>query len=206
VGRRDDLDDRSESPAAEQLGPRERILRAASDLFYRQGIRAVGVDAIIASARVAKASFYHHFQSKDDLVVAWLQTDAARWLDRVAAETERRTQDPQERLLVFFDVVEDLVDEAGFRGCPYLNTAAELRAETGPARDAAAAFIVEVNTYLTGLASAAGVRTAKELGRDLQLLLAGAFAATVAVREVWPASSARRAAATLVAAAAPSRT
>ena len=160
--------------AAAQLGPRDRILQAASDLFYRQGIRAVGVDAIIASARVAKASFYHHFQSKDDLVVAWLQSENARWLDRVAAETERRTEDPAERLLVFFDVVEELIEQPDFRGCPYLNTAAELRGDAGSARDVAGAFVLEVDTYLVSLAKAAGVRSPEELGRALHLLIAGA--------------------------------
>lgn len=204
MGQSEDLDVPPES-AALALGPRDRILGAASDLFYRQGIRAVGVDAIISSARVAKASFYHHFQSKEALVVAWLHSDSARWLDHVAAETERRTEDPVDRLLVFFDVVEALITDAGFRGCPYLNIAAELRDESGPALDAAAAFIVEVNTYLVSLARAAGIRSPEELGRDLELLVAGAFSATLAVREVWPASAARRAAATLVAAAGPSQ-
>ena len=199
MGESQDLGAPPEAPA--QLGPRDRILQAASDLFYRQGIRSVGVDAIIASARVAKASFYHHFQSKDDLVVAWLQSENARWLDRVAAETERRTEDPAERLLVFFDVVEELIEQPDFRGCPYLNTAAELRGETGPARDAAGAFVLEVDTYLVSLAKAAGIRSPEELGRALQLLIAGALVSTVAVRAVWPASAARRTAATLVAAA-----
>jgi AcrR family transcriptional regulator len=199
VGESQDLGAPPEATA--QLGPRDRILLAASDLFYRQGIRSVGVDAIIASARVAKASFYHHFQSKDDLVVAWLQSENARWLDRVAAETERRTEDPAERLLVFFDVVEELIEQPDFRGCPYLNTAAELRGETGPPRDAAAAFVLEVDTYLVSLAKEAGFRSPEELGRALHLLIAGAFASSVAVRAVWPASAARRTAATLVAAA-----
>jgi len=198
-GEGEDLSARPEATAP--LGPRDRILAAASDLFYRQGIRSVGVDAIIASARVAKASFYHHFQSKDDLVVAWLRSENARWLDRVAAETERRTDDPTERLLVFFDVVEELIEQPEFRGCPYLNTAAELRAETGAARDAAGAFVLEVDAYLVGLATAAGVRSPDELGRALHLLIAGAFASSVAVRAAWPASAARRTAATLVAAA-----
>lgn len=189
--------------AAAPPGPRERILHAASELFYRQGIRAVGVDAIIASARVAKASFYHHFQSKDDLVVAWLRSEDARWLDRVAAETERRTQDPGERLLVFFDVVEELIEDPDFRGCPYLNTAAELRNETGPARDVAAEFVAEVITYLVSLAEAAGLRSPEHVGRELHVVLAGAFAATVATRDPSSVASARRAALVLIAAARP---
>jgi AcrR family transcriptional regulator len=178
-------------------------LRAAAELFYRKGIRAVGVDAIITKARVAKASFYHHFHSKDDLVVAWLRSEDARWLDRVIAETERRTQDPAERLLVFLEVAEELIAQADFRGCPYLNIAAELRNETGTARDVAAEFIAEVTAYLVRLATDAGLASPEELGRDLQIVLAGAFTTTVAARDPWPASAAHRAAMALIAAAVP---
>jgi AcrR family transcriptional regulator len=201
VGDGENLNAPPETTALAASGPRDRILRAASDLFYRKGIRAVGVDAIIASARVAKASFYHHFQSKDDLVVAWLRSEDARWLDRVTAETERRTQDPGERLLVFFDVIEEDVEQPGFRGCPYLNTAAELRDEPGPVRDAASEFVVEVSAYLVSLARAAGLRSPDEIGRDLHVLLAGVFAAALAIGDASPAAAARRGAETLVAAA-----
>ena len=190
-----------EAPTITPSGPRERILHTAADLFARKGIRAVGVDAIVTTARVAKASFYHHYQSKDDLVVAWLRSQDARWLDHIAAETERSTPDPHARLLAFFDAIETLAEQPDFRGCAYLNTAAELRDEAGPARDAIAEMVLEVRTYLEHLARAAGLQSPEQLSQALQLLLAGVFATTIAVDDASPATAARRAAATLIDAA-----
>lgn len=190
----------SEATALVSLGPRERILAAAADLFYRKGVHAVGVDAIIASARVAKASFYHHFRSKDDLVVAWLMSQDARWLDRVVVETERRADDAKGRLLAFFEVVAELIAEPGFRGCPYLNTAAELRNERGPASEVIAEFYGETRAYLAGLAAKAGSRSPDEVGAALHVLVAGVFAATLALGDDSPAVAARGVAQTLVAA------
>ena len=190
-----------EAPTITPSGPRERILHTAADLFSRKGIRAVGVDTIVTSARVAKASFYHHYQSKDDLVVAWLRSDDARWLDRIASQTEASTPDPHARLLAFFDAIETLAHQPGYRGCAYLNTAAELRDEPGPARDAITDMIHEIRTYLEDLARAADLRAPEQLSQTLQLLLAGAFATTRAVGNGSPATVARHAAATLIDAA-----
>src|SRR5713226_4676988 len=87
---RRDWDNRLPTLEPPLKAPRQRILDAAGDRFYRDGIRAVGVDAIIAAAGVAKASFYRHFRSKEQLVLEWLRSDQARWIDPVRAETERR--------------------------------------------------------------------------------------------------------------------
>lgn len=168
--------------------PRERILDAAADLFYRDGVRAVGVDAIIAAAGVAKASFYRHFRSKEDLVVEWLRSDHARWLDRVRAETEQRASSPDERLLVFFDVVSEHVALAGYAGCPYLSTAVELREGSGPLRKVILDFLMEVETYLGSLAAAAGLRAPEQLGTELRLLCGG-FMTAAAVVGSWDGQS-----------------
>jgi AcrR family transcriptional regulator len=181
--------------------PRERLLAAAADLFSRKGIQAVGVDSIIASARVAKASFYYHFRSKDDLVVAWLQSEYARWLDRAVAETERRATDPEERLLAFFDVVVDFTAEPDFQGCPYLNTAAELRYERGPISDVIVDFTREVRSYLAGLAAAAGLHAPDDVASALFVLIAGAFEGTLAVGDNSVAVAARRTVPTIIASA-----
>lgn len=185
---------RAGSGAAAREPVRERILDAAADLFYRDGIRAVGVDAIISAAGVAKASFYRHFASKEDLVVEWLRSDRARWLDRVRAETERRASAPDERLLVFFDVLSEHVAEPGYAGCAYLNTAAEHREPEGPVRSASVEFVMEIEAYLASLAAAAGLRSPDQLGTELRLLCGGFMTAVAAVGEVPAQSAALRAA------------
>jgi AcrR family transcriptional regulator len=156
--------------------PRDRILTAASELFARHGIRAVGVDAIIAAAGVAKASFYRHFRSKYDLVAAWLRDTRARWLDRAREETAQRATTASEQLLVFFEVVHDFVADPTFYGCPYLNTAAELRDAPEVVRREMIEFVDEVEAYLEGLARAAGLRDPQAVAGELRLVTSGIFA------------------------------
>jgi AcrR family transcriptional regulator len=192
----------SELPADSGLPPRERILAAAGDLFYRNGVRAVGVDAIIATAGVAKASFYRHFRSKDALVEVWLRSPSPRWLDRVVLETEHRASSPRSRLVVFFDVLVEFMHDPGFAGCAYLNTAAELHDPDAPIRGAIEEYLSEVEAYLQGLAEAGGVPAPASLAPQLRLLAAGAVINAVAVgpREQL-GSATKQAAAALVAAA-----
>src|SRR4051812_31148144 len=120
--------------------PRQRILDSAATPFAHRGVRAVGVGAIIADAGVARASFYRHFRSKNDLVVAWLGSEQARWLDRFRTETQRRARSPSEQLDAFVDVVAESLTDPGYCGCPYLSVAAELRNAPGPVRDIIAGF------------------------------------------------------------------
>ena len=185
--------------------PRDRILDAAAEMFYRDGVRAVGVDAIIAAAGVAKASFYRHFRSKEDLVAEWLRSDHARWLDGVRAETEQRASSPDERLVVFFDVVSEHVATVGYAGCPYISTAVELRERGGPLRKVITDFIGEVEAYLGSLAAAAGLREPEHLGTQLRLLCGGFMTATAVVGSSDAQSEAARAAVRALVEAARSR-
>jgi AcrR family transcriptional regulator len=188
-------------PVSASLPPKERILAAAGGLFYRNGVRAVGVDAIIATAGVAKASFYRHFRSKDELVAVWLRSPQPRWLDRVVVETEHRASAPRSRLLAFFDVLLEFIDEPGSSGCPYLNTAAELHDPEPPIRGAIEDYLTEVEVYLRGLAEAGGVPAPHSLALQLRLVAAGAFITAVAVGPQEQLDSAtKQAAAALVAA------
>jgi AcrR family transcriptional regulator len=182
--------------------PRARILTAASALFSRAGIRAVGVDAIIAAAGVAKASFYRHFRSKDELVTAWLRDQRTRWLDRVRTESARRASSPEDELLVYFDVVIELLDDPDFYGCPYLNTAAELRDAPDSVRHELVRFINEVEEYLEELARRAGLSAAKVVASELRLISAGSFALlTVFGGDSTAALKARQAASAIIDAA-----
>ncbi|MBA2889421.1 TetR/AcrR family transcriptional regulator [Nonomuraea soli] len=118
---------RSVSPA------RRRVLSTASALFYAEGIHAVGIDRIIAEAAVAKATFYHHFPSKDALVHAYVEEQARTQREAMAQVTETA---PRERLLRVFDAMGEIGALPGFRGCQFINVAAEYPERDHPVRQA----------------------------------------------------------------------
>ena len=104
---------------------RERLIQVASRLFYAEGIHAVGIDRVIAEAGVAKATLYAHFACKEDLVAQYLERQSAWW----AAAVEQRVADlggaPPSGILAAFDVLAERVADPGYRGCPFINAAAE---------------------------------------------------------------------------------
>ena len=105
---------------------RDRILKTAYDLFSRHGIRAVGVDRIVAESRVAKMSLYRHFPSKDDLVLSFLQEREQRWTkDWLRAEADRRGATAAERMLAIFDVFGEWFVIDDFEGCSFINVLLE---------------------------------------------------------------------------------
>lgn len=182
----------------ERAAPRERILAAASELFTRQGVGATGVDTLIESAGVAKATFYRHFPSKDDLIVAWLRDPRTRWLDRMRVEAEERASSPDEVIPALFDAVAEWLDADGARGCPYLDTAIAMPDLAAPAREVIRHFLVEVQEYLRDRLVVAGRPNADALSRELQAVLLGGITLSVAVGNTGPALSACKAAEMLV--------
>lgn len=113
---------------------RSRILEAAYELFSRQGIRAVGIDAIIRRSGVARMTLYRNFGSKDELVLAFLERREQRWTrDWLQQEAERRAADPAERLLAIFDVFDDWFRHDDFEGCSFINVLLETTDQIGRA-------------------------------------------------------------------------
>jgi len=113
--------------------PRRRLLDTATRLFYTEGIRAVGIDRIIAEAGVAKATFYNHFPSKDDLVLAYIEELDQLGRAAVAALPE---QPPREGIAAVMGRISAAVVAGGWRGCPFLNAAAEYPDPGSPVRQA----------------------------------------------------------------------
>jgi AcrR family transcriptional regulator len=109
---------------------RERLLDTATRLFYAEGVHTVGIDRIIAEAGIAKATFYRHFKSKDDLVVAYLQREYAR--QREALESVEG--EGFNAITTIFDALRDISCGPGFRGCPFLNAAVEFTDPQHPVR------------------------------------------------------------------------
>jgi AcrR family transcriptional regulator len=117
-----------------EAGPaRRRLLDTATRLFYEGGIHAVGIDRIIAEAGVAKATFYNHFPSKDDLVVAYLEEIDRLGRAEVAALPK---QPPRKMISAIMGRISEAVVAGGWRGCPFLNAAAEYPDPTSPVRQA----------------------------------------------------------------------
>ena len=163
-----------------RASPRDRLLAAASRLFTEAGIQATGVDAIIEAAGVAKATFYRHFPSKDDLVVAWLRDSRTRWFDRLRATAHASSADPREEILLFFEAVARWLETEGYRGCPYLNSSVEITDPTHPARLVIHETLDEIGAYLRSLLVAAGYPDAEKRAMELHTLLAGSISLAVA--------------------------
>ena len=179
---------------------RERILETAAEMFYRDGIRAVGIDAIIARSGVAKMSLYRHFSSKDALVAAWLEDRNAffwrRW-DRAEAS---RGDDPRSRLEGILDMIAATVSQRQWRGCPFLNTGTEFPEPDHPARGIILANKQAVRVRLRTLAAAAGARDPDVLAQQLQLLIDGAYAIGQSLGPEGPAKTVAGAGRALIAA------
>jgi AcrR family transcriptional regulator len=178
---------------------RERILAAASRLFGRNGVRATGVDALISSADVAKATFYRHFPSKDDVIVAWLKDPRTRWFEGVRAKAEAGAATPDDVIPRFFDALADWLEAGDYRGSAYLNTAIELGDPGHPAMEVVRSYVDEVRQYLAEIVEAAGYREPAAVAAELQTMVAGAITLGVALRSGAPAVAAREAASTLLA-------
>jgi AcrR family transcriptional regulator len=178
---------------------RRRILDAASELFYQNGIRATGINTIIAHSGVAKATFFRHFPAKSDLVFAWLQQPVSRWFDRIQSALDARDEAPATKLLAFFDLLGAWFGQEDFRGCAFQNAAAETPETAHPVRQATQDYAAEIRHYLEQLADDAGIADPAGVAEQLHLLAQGAIATAVVTRSPRPSMLARAAAERLVA-------
>jgi len=156
------------------IGVRDRLLDAADRLFYQEGVRAVGIDRLLAEADAAKASLYQHFGCKDQLVASYLERktrDARATIEAYLADTP-----PSQRALKFFDWVVEWAESKDFRGCPLQHTVSELTDPAHPARAIAHGQREWFKQRLVEWSTAAGVKGAKAIGRALVVLFDGAVA------------------------------
>lgn len=154
---------------------KERILHVASELFYQEGIRAVGIDRIIAESGVAKASFYRHFATKDDLIVAFLEQRLPRSLVRIEEARLRFPHHPLEQLRFLLHSVAERMKEPDFRGCPYMNTAVEFPDNEHPAHAAAIECRGHIWSEIKQMAAEAGAKDPDALTSQLEMLHSGAI-------------------------------
>jgi AcrR family transcriptional regulator len=180
--------------------PRERLLAAANELFYREGVHTVGIDRVIERAGVAKATLYSTFGSKDELIAAYLEARHNAMRERLRRAIDRR-RSPRARLLAAFDVQADLAADESYRGCAFANATAESH---GSSADAAVArYRAWVRATFAELAADAGARDPATLARQLHLLWDGASASARMDHDPASARAAKSAASMLLDAALP---
>ncbi|MGO4109394.1 TetR/AcrR family transcriptional regulator [Paenibacillus sp. YAF4_2] len=153
---------------------KERILRVADQLFYQEGIRAVGIDRIIAESGVAKASFYRSFPTKDDLVVTYLELRRQRKIAHIEYARKERPESALEQLRYLIDYLAELMKHPSYRGDALMNTIVEFPDTSHPCHVKALASRNEVFDRVADMAEEAGIRNPRELSELLRLLYSGA--------------------------------
>jgi AcrR family transcriptional regulator len=177
---------------------RERLIDAADELFYEEGVHTVGIDRVIERAGVAKASLYNAFGSKDALVRAYLDRRRDRMTTRIAACLARYT-DPRDRLLSVFEAQGELFAEPGYHGCAFASASAESPGEV--VSRATEEYRAWLRGLFSDLAAEAGAPQPQRLARQLHMLWDGASLSARTDRDLSAWMPAREAAETLLDAA-----
>ena len=154
----------------------ERVFTVAADLFYRKGIRAVGVEEIVNEAGVAKISLYRSFKSKDDLIVAYLERRNTEFWQQWDQRFAPVADDPQALLDAIMEYLARRTTQAGYRGCPFINYAIEFPDRSHPGHQVVAANKREWRRRFVAIAEALGAPKPKLLADGLLLLVEGSYA------------------------------
>jgi AcrR family transcriptional regulator len=178
---------------------RDRLLAAANELFYEEGVHTVGIDRVIERAGVAKATLYNAFGSKDELIRAYLAGRHAIRRERITAGIERHA-DPRDRVLAVFDVLAESFAQPNYHGCAFVNASAEAHPDSPIAR-ATGEYRTWLRTLFTDLAQAAGATAPEPLARQLVMLYDGAGISAKMDQNQAAAMTARAAASVLIDAA-----
>jgi AcrR family transcriptional regulator len=196
TGKREAMKAKNET--SERRSPRDRLLAAASELFYLEGVNSVGIDRIIERAGVAKASLYSHFANKDDLVHAYLDMRHEARKARIEAKLSD-VGDPREKLLAVFDALGDVFAQPNYRGCAFVRASAEIRPDSD-ARAACDGYRHWIRALFIDLSRQADAADPAELGRRLLLLYDGASVSAQMDGDLNAASVARQIAEQILAA------
>ncbi len=158
-----------------QSSKREQLLQAAVALFARKGFHGVGVDAISEQAGVTKKTLYHHFKSKEELILAALRYYDERFRNDFMKSVETRTANPVDRLLVVFDVVEEWFRKDDFYGCMFVGAMGEYPDEGTPIRSFCQEAKGLMLGYIKSLVEKSPLQGADQLSEQIILLLEGAI-------------------------------
>jgi AcrR family transcriptional regulator len=186
------------APTAPAPKAADRILTTASELFYREGARAVGVDEIVARAGATKPSLYRAFPSKDALIAAYLQGQSAYAWSYFEAAAQAHPDDPKAQILSYIDALAGRALKPGYRGCGLSNAAVEYPQPKHPGRKVAVGHKEAVRERLRELTKAMGARKPKKLADSLLLLIEGVFLTSQLFGPDGPAGAAKGAAEALI--------
>jgi len=155
---------------------RERLVKSAHDLFYRHGFHTTGLDQILDEVGVTKTTFYNHFESKDDLVLAVLAWHDKWWRDTFVELLRRHGgDDPRDQLAAVFDALDEVFKGGDFNGCIFINVSVEFPLPHDPAHQAAATHKASMVRILRELAERARIDDAASFAAQLALLMEGAY-------------------------------
>lgn len=188
----------SRTQTARGADKRSQLIDAALRLFDRHGYRATGIDTILAEAGVAKMTLYHHFPSKDDLIVAALARRDTEWREWFWRQVDQRARTARTRLGILFDVVEDWFRSRDYHGCSFGQAATEFREPKHAVHQAARAHKQQMLDRIRQLAAEAGASDPDLLAGQLALLLEGAVLHMEVFREPKVARTAAAAAQDLI--------
>jgi AcrR family transcriptional regulator len=166
--------------SAQTAGPQaqQHLLRAASELFYREGVRTVGVDAVVEKAGVNKMSLYRQFSSKDELVMAYLEQKDEQFFGYVEKSFAQHPGEPARQLQQYFDDLALRASIDDYRGCPFVNVSVEFPDPEHPARQFVSHNKQRLMARLAELTTAAGADDPQALADALGLLIEGVYAAS----------------------------
>ena len=179
---------------------RDKLIEAGHNLFYREGFISVGLDRILMEVGCSKQTFYNHFQSKDDLIIAVLEEHNRWWQQELVDQMPRRGgPDPRSQLLAIFDILDGYFQDEDYYGCLFINAAVEFPNQNHPAHRLAAEQKIETRGILIALAERAGASDAEAFIEELDMLLEGAMVLQqVGGNNTNASTIARRAAETLM--------
>jgi AcrR family transcriptional regulator len=183
---------------ASRPSARKRIFDTASELFYRRGIRAVGVETIAAEADTTKMSLYRNFPSKDELVAEWLREHDARFWEAWEAMASRYPDAPRRQMSAAFGLLAKHVVDPKARGCPMANAAIEITEKDHPARKVIEAHKAKLRNRLLQICIRIGVAEPRLLADQLFLLMEGAQVTTQTLGVHGPARNIVRSAKMLI--------
>lgn len=171
---------------------RERLIQIADRLFYEHGFHAIGIDRVISEVGVTKTTFYNHFESKDDLILAVLdardQREISEWMETMRS---RAGGDPRRQLLVLFDIMHEWYTQEDFRGCMFINAAAQFPAPNDPIHVAAGKHGEHLYGQLREIAIKAGAAEPDLLTSQLMLVVSGALVTQHSAKSQEAAAAAR---------------
>ena len=178
----------------EKLGVKERIIEAASQLFYFEGYNQTGINKILKEANVSKDSMYRHFRSKEDIAVAYLKGRHIMWMGNLN-ELVKPKKTSREKVIAIFDYLNVWLNNVDFRGCGWQNIITDLPHDHDKIRDQAVLHKNEVREWIHNLLieeEQYSTREAKELGDEIVVLIEGAIILSQILKEAWPIITAKR--------------